>query len=104
MNRLASFPLAGLRVIGPFDMVALYDDDGRFTHAACSCGWKWEGFPDEMRQACEFHNMTHQNVLQIEQLYRKRMVSYDGAMNFLQIVSELNEGRAAELVDSWKLI
>lgn len=82
-------------------MVALYDGDGRFTHAACSCGWEWNGFPDEMLSACTLHNMTHINVVRVRRLYERRLITYDGAVNFLCIISEMNEGKADELVASW---
>lgn len=97
------FPLHDFQVIGPFDLVGLYDEDGRFTQAACSCGWHWDGFEDEMREACKLHNMTHVNVLKIQKLYQEQELDYDTCLNFLVMVSDLNEGHACELLDSWKI-
>lgn len=103
MNALPKdFPIRGIEVIGGFQMVALYHE-GKFEHAACSCGWKWQGEENQMLEACTLHNMTHANVVKIKSLYEARNIGYDGALNFLQIVCDIDEGRASDLVASWQI-
>lgn len=97
------FPIRGIDVIGGFNMVAFYDKQGDFKHAACSCGWQWNGLEDAMFEAASFHNSTHGNIVKVRNIYETRKISYDCAMNFLQIVADMNEGRAAELISSWQI-
>lgn len=46
--------------------------------------------------------IAEHNMAKIRTLYEAGQISYQGALNFLQMVVELNPYRADELVSSWQ--